>query len=315
MSQMSMVDIKTNVVNSHPHQVERGTLGALGHSEDGVFRKPWRYTLPLWSMSMQRCASWISSGTPELSDSGLGEAFEVATSLEAEFMWEVAKRHDGVILGSKGRNIGELIGIIRDIANKDTDILANIQRLANKDPAHRKIFIRGLGWDTTSGTLKSIFFEYGELEECTIIMDKATAKSKGYDFVTFKDMDAVQIALKEANKKIDSRMTVCQMASISPVPQKLVNELIERKIYVSNVPVDLHSHKLLNFFSKYGEVEEGTLGFDKQSGKSKWFSLFIYKAAEGVKKALEDPNKNIDGYSVHCKRAIDNQKQKNNTQT
>ncbi|KAH9294381.1 hypothetical protein KI387_040415, partial [Taxus chinensis] len=107
MSQMSMADIKTNVVNSHPHQVERGTLGALGHSEDGVFRRPWRYTLPLRSMSMQRCASWISSGTLELSDSGLGETFEVATSLEVEFMWEAAKRRDGVRLGSRGRNGGE----------------------------------------------------------------------------------------------------------------------------------------------------------------------------------------------------------------
>ncbi|KAH9289065.1 hypothetical protein KI387_033182, partial [Taxus chinensis] len=48
------------------------------------------------------CASWISSGTPVLSDSGLGETFEVATSLEAELMWEMAKRHDGVRLGSGG---------------------------------------------------------------------------------------------------------------------------------------------------------------------------------------------------------------------
>ncbi|KAH9308047.1 hypothetical protein KI387_035958, partial [Taxus chinensis] len=105
MSQMSMADIKTNVVNSHPHHMERGTLGALGHSEDGVFRRPWRYTLPLWSMSMQRCTSWISSGTLVLSDSGLGETFEVATSLEIEFMWKIAKRHDGVRLGSGGVNV------------------------------------------------------------------------------------------------------------------------------------------------------------------------------------------------------------------
>ncbi|KAH9298209.1 hypothetical protein KI387_029891, partial [Taxus chinensis] len=47
------------------------------------------------------------SGTPVLSDSGLGETFKVATSLEAEFMWETAKRRDGVRLGSGGRNGGE----------------------------------------------------------------------------------------------------------------------------------------------------------------------------------------------------------------
>ncbi|KAH9314370.1 hypothetical protein KI387_022997, partial [Taxus chinensis] len=188
----------------------------------------------------------------------------------------------------------QLVGIIHDITNKDTDILANIRRLANKDANHRKIFVSGLGWDTTPGTLKFVFSEYDELEECTVIMEKTTAKSKGYDFVTFKDIDAAQRALKEPNKKIDSRMTVCQMASIGPMPQQHVNELIGHKIYVSNVPADLLAQKLLNFISKYNEVKEGPLGFDKQLGKSRGFSLFIYKATKGAKKALEDPNKNID---------------------
>ncbi|KAH9289579.1 hypothetical protein KI387_033696, partial [Taxus chinensis] len=55
-----------------------------------------------------RCTSWISSGTLELCDSGLGETFEVATSLEAEFMWETAKRRDRVRLGFRGRNREEV---------------------------------------------------------------------------------------------------------------------------------------------------------------------------------------------------------------
>ncbi|KAH9295166.1 hypothetical protein KI387_038754, partial [Taxus chinensis] len=209
----------------------------------------------------------------------------------------------------------QLVSILCDIVAKDTGILSNIRKLADKDPAHRKVFVRGLGWDTTSETLKSVFSEYGELEECTVIQDKATGKSKGYGFVTFNHMDAAQRALKEPSKKIDSRMTACQMACTGPSPQLTVNEVTGRKIYVSNVPADMPTEKLLGFFSKYGEVEEGPLGFDKQTGKSKGFALFLYKTAEGAKKALEEPNKNIDGHSMHCKRATDNQKQKSNTQS
>ncbi|KAH9332159.1 hypothetical protein KI387_044303, partial [Taxus chinensis] len=55
-----------------------------------------------------RCASWISNGTLELCDSGLGETFEMAMSLEVEFMWKATKRCDGVRLGSGGRNRGEV---------------------------------------------------------------------------------------------------------------------------------------------------------------------------------------------------------------
>jgi len=129
--------------------------------------------------------------------------------------------------------------------------------------------------------------------------------------VTFKHMGGAQKALKEPSKKIDSRVTACQMASAGPAPAHPPNETTGRKIYVSNVPADISADKLLSFFSKYGEVEEGPLGFDKQTGKSRGFALFIYKNVEGAKKALEEPNKNIDGHSMNCKRAAEGNKQRN----
>lgn len=205
----------------------------------------------------------------------------------------------------------QLMDIISENAKKDPQLLENIRKLADKDPAHRKIFVRGLGWDTTSEILKSVFSQYGELEECTVIVDKGTGKSKGYGFVTFKHMEGAQKALKEPSKKIDSRMTACQMASAGPAPAHPPTETTGRKIYVSNVPADIPAEKLLNFFSKYGEVEEGPLGFDKQTGKSRGFALFIYKTVEGAKKALEEPNKSVEGHSMNCKRAAEGSKQRN----
>jgi hypothetical protein len=58
-------------------------------------------------------------------------------------------------------------------------------------------------------------------------------------------MGGAQKALKEPIKKIDSRITAFQMAPAHPF-----NETTGRKIYVSNVLVDIPAEKLLNFFSK-----------------------------------------------------------------
>ncbi|KAH9289108.1 hypothetical protein KI387_033225 [Taxus chinensis] len=160
---MSMTDIKTNVVNSHPHQVELGTLGALGHSEDRVFRGPWRYTLPLWSMSMQICASWINNGTLELSDNGLGETFEMETSLEAEFMWKASKRRDGVRLGSGGRNRGEnswvfdsepASGVESWVSNESRrhELCIPLGELRRHIKSSRRLY--GQPWYSTSGLLE-----------------------------------------------------------------------------------------------------------------------------------------------------------------
>ncbi|XXG61302.1 hypothetical protein AAC387_Pa04g2996 [Persea americana] len=222
----------------------------------------------------------------------------------------------------------QLIDLLRSAASSDPSLLREIHRIADRDPAHRKIFVHGLGWETTTDKIRSFFSQYGEIEDCNVVVDKASGKSKGYGFLLFKHRRSAQKALKEPQKKIDSRMTACQLASAGPVnpssqpqPQQQHHqqqqhqfnqnqETLARKIYVGNVNPEIPAAKLVSFFSKYGEIEEGPLGFDRQTGKSKGFALFIYKTVEGARKALEEPNKILDGHQLYCQKATDNNKLK-----
>lgn len=52
------------------------------------------------------------------------------------------------------------------------------------------------------------FIEHGEIEEGAVIYDKVTGKSRGYGFVTFKDMESAQTALKAPSKMIDVSILV-----------------------------------------------------------------------------------------------------------
>ncbi|CAN6561062.1 unnamed protein product [Malus baccata var. baccata] len=118
------------------------------------------------------------------------------------------------------------------------------------------------------------------------------------------------MALKEPSKKIDGRMTVTQLASAGNSNSNNVADVSLRKIYVANVPYDMPSDKLLAHFALYGEIEEGPLGFDKQTGMCKGYALFVYKTPEGAQAALVDPVKNIEGRQLTCKLAIDGKKGK-----
>lgn len=193
-------------------------------------------------------------------------------------------------------------------------MLNEIRKLADKDPGHRKIFVRGLGWDTTTDTLKTVFSQFGEVEEGAVIMDKGTGKSRGFGFVTFKHMDGAQRSLKEPSKRIDGRMTVCQLASTGALQVNPNQEVSQRKIYVGNVPLDLSADRLLALFAGYGEIEEGPLGFDKYTGRSRGFALIIYKTVDAAKRALLEPIKTIDGIQMYCKLAAENQKQQQRRQ-
>ncbi|KAK8527470.1 hypothetical protein V6N12_054682 [Hibiscus sabdariffa] len=207
--------------------------------------------------------------------------------------------------------VDQLLDILQEAVCRHVDVLSAVRSIADQDTSQRKLFIRGLGWDTTTDGLRSLFSVYGELEEAVVILDKTTGKSKGYGFVTFKHVDGALLALKEPSKKIDGRVTVTQLAAAgnsgtisNPVDVHM------RKIYVANVPYDMPADKLLGHFAQYGEIEEGPLGFDKQTGKSRGFALFVYKTPEGAQTALVEPVKNIDGRQMNCKLAIEGKKGK-----
>lgn len=70
---------------------------------------------------------------------------------------------------------------------------------------HRKVFVRGLAWETTSEALKDAFSGFGDVEEGAVIYDKGTNKSKGFGFVTFVDMEGAQRAIEQQYVEIDVR--------------------------------------------------------------------------------------------------------------
>ncbi|KAF5948644.1 hypothetical protein HYC85_014601 [Camellia sinensis] len=207
----------------------------------------------------------------------------------------------------------QLLEIVKNAAVRHLDVLDAVRSIADRDPAQRKLFIRGLGWDTTTEKLRSLFSAYGDLDEGVVILDKATGKSKGYGFVTFKHVDGALLALKEPSKKIDGRMTVTQLAAAGIQPTVNPHSGVDvsaRKIYVANVPHDMPGDRLLAHFLSYGEIEEGPLGFDKATGKSRGYALFVYKTVEAARASLVDPIKTIDGHQLNCKLAIDGKKGK-----
>ncbi|KAG5517268.1 hypothetical protein RHGRI_037879 [Rhododendron griersonianum] len=207
----------------------------------------------------------------------------------------------------------QLVVLVKEAVSKHPELMELLHKLADADPAHRKIFVHGLGWDTTAETLTSVFGKYGEIEDCKAVVDKVSGKSKGYAFILFKHRSGARKALKQPQKNIGNRVTSCQLASAGPVPAPPptappVSEYTQRKIFVSNVAAEVDIQKLVEFFSKFGEIEDGPLGIDKQTGKPKGFCLFVYKSVESAKKALEEPHKTFEGVTLHCQKAIDGPK-------
>ncbi|XP_023752596.1 UBP1-associated protein 2C isoform X1 [Lactuca sativa] len=209
----------------------------------------------------------------------------------------------------------QLVDLLSKLGCQYPSISEEIKSVASADPANRKLFVRGLAWNTTTETLYAAFKEHGEIEEGAVIVDKASGKSRGYGFITYKYIDSTRKALEAPSKLIDGRMAVCTLAceGISTIGSSntttITTDQAQRKLYIGGLSPEITSEMLLLFFKKHGEIEEGSVAYDKDTNKSRGFGFITYKTVEAAKKAIDNPQKMLGGRNITVKLA-DNQKGK-----
>ena len=70
----------------------------------------------------------------------------------------------------------------------------------------QKLYVGNLSYDTTEGTLRTLFAEYGEIESVNLITDRDTGRPKGFAFVELSTEQAAQAAISGLNgKSVDDR--------------------------------------------------------------------------------------------------------------
>ncbi len=92
------------------------------------------------------------------------------------------------------------------------------------------ILVRNLARTTTETELKALFETYGEVQACSIVMDKETGLSKGFGFVDMlhpKDADAAIAALngtKVAGSKIRVKLSNPEPSNQDSVSQEATTQ-------------------------------------------------------------------------------------------
>ena len=64
-----------------------------------------------------------------------------------------------------------------------------------------KLLIRNLDRATTEEALKELFQEFGLVQSCNLVMDKASGASKGFAFVEMPKSGEAKVAIKTLNNK------------------------------------------------------------------------------------------------------------------
>ena len=78
---------------------------------------------------------------------------------------------------------------------------------------------------TNIDTFKQYFEQFGDVDECVLMQDKITNKSRGFGFITFKDVSSLKRVLQITPHIIDGKLVECKAAVPKDRDQSNLNDL------------------------------------------------------------------------------------------
>ncbi|KAJ5809367.1 RNA-binding protein [Penicillium pulvis] len=158
-----------------------------------------------------------------------------------------------------------------------------------------KMFIGGLNWETTDQSLRDYFSQFGEVQECTVMRDSATGRSRGFGFLTFRDPKTVNTVMVKEHY-LDGKIIDPKRAIPRDEQEKT------SKIFVGGVSQEATDQDFKQFFMQFGRVVDATLMIDKDTGRPRGFGFVTFDSETAVDNALSRPLE-ILGKPIEVKKA------------
>ncbi|KAK7251040.1 hypothetical protein RIF29_33907 [Crotalaria pallida] len=165
---------------------------------------------------------------------------------------------------------------------------------------HRKLVVLGIPWDIDTEGLKEYMSKFGDLEDCIVMKERSTGRSRGFGYVTFTSVDDAKNVLSSehilGNRTLEVKVATPKEEMRAPSTKKVT------RIFVARIPPSVTEETFRSHFEKYGEITDLYMPKDQGSKIHRGIGFITFTNADSVENLMPETHE-LGGSTVVVDRA------------
>ncbi|KAL8044501.1 hypothetical protein ABFX02_08G049200 [Erythranthe guttata] len=163
----------------------------------------------------------------------------------------------------------------------------------------RKLVVLGIPWDVETEGLREYMSKFGELEDCIVMKERSTGRSRGFGYVTFATAEDTKAALASEHM-LGNRMLEVKIAT--PKEEMRTSSKKVTRIFVARIPPSVTEAVFRSHFEKYGDITDLYMPKDPTTKGHRGIGFITFANSEAVDDLMVDTHE-LGGSTVVVDRA------------
>ncbi|KAF6984411.1 hypothetical protein CFC21_002435 [Triticum aestivum] len=163
-----------------------------------------------------------------------------------------------------------------------------------------KLVVLGIPWDVDTEGLKEYMSKFGPLDDCIVMKDRSSGRSRGFGYVTFSSVeDAKNVVNSEhilGDRTLEVKIATPKEEMRAPGNKKAT------RIFVARIPQSVDESMFRRHFQTFGEITDLYMPKELGSKEHRGIGFVTFRSAECVDNVMQE-NHEIDGSTVVVDRA------------
>ncbi|WOL12889.1 hypothetical protein Cni_G21657 [Canna indica] len=162
-----------------------------------------------------------------------------------------------------------------------------------------KLVVLGIPWDVDTEGLREYMSKFGPLDDCVVMKERSTGRSRGFGYVTFSSAEDAKNALESehilGNRTLEVKVATPKEEMRGPAKKAT-------RIFVARIPPSVTEPMFRTYFENYGEITDLYMPKDQGSKGHRGIGFITFDSPDSVDSIMAESHE-LGGSTVVVDRA------------